>query len=428
MALEKVRLSNGLNVINDPIPGARTNVIAMLIPSGSIHEKDPEEVGILHVLEHSTHAQTEMFEDYQALRRFDRRMGIGIGANTSSTRTLFYANGMEVEPNLVHLSQVVQHPLFSDAAVEQQLTAVRHEEIEHLEDTAEAHGLAAILAMFGKPYGRSVGGFYDDINFTPQEIKRLHSKYYKLARMTLVVSGAAKLEQVVQLAEEYFQRDDDPTFVEEPLLPVTLGQDHRTGLVRDGSHNVRVRIGYPMSPEFKKTYSDNRLVFGMAELAMKDAIFTALRDEKGLSYGGAVGFSVANHANAWNFAGAVSTSPLSVEVALDTFTELLAKDSSFYDEEDLQGVLASYKTAVNDSYLSVSDRAGFIISRLEAGREIQDITEVLDDLDTKKVADIRAAIDETIRLTGDQKRYTHLTGSREDIGDVDRIIDEREFR
>lgn len=428
MSLEKLKLSSGLTIINDPIRGARTNDITIFIPSGSIHEKDPDEVGILHVLEHSTHAKTEMFTDRQALHRFDRRNGIGMGANTSSTRTLYYANGMEIEPNLVHLSQVVQHPVFSEDAVEQQLIAVRNEMIEHLENTAEAQGLAAILAMFGKPYGRSVGGYYDNINFTPEDVKRLHAKYYKLARMTLVVSGAAKLEDIVELAEQYFQPDDDPTFIEESLPPVTLGEHHRTGLVRDGSRNVRVRVGYPMPLEFKKVYDDNRLVFGMAELALQDTIFAALRDEKGLSYGGAVGFSVGNHANAWNFGGAVNTSPHNVEEALSTFTEVLAKDNSYYDEEDLQGVLASYKTAVNDSYLSNGDRASFIISRLESNRETQDLGEVLDELDTKKVADIRWAIDEIVKLTGVQERYTHLTGAREDIGDVDRMIDEREFR
>lgn len=426
MSLEKVKLENGLTVYNDRIVGARTNDVSVFVPYGSVNER-PGDEGVAHVFEHCVHLETDEFKDRRALSSFDRANGMETNANTSYTRTLYYANGMALEPNLFRLSQVLQHTHFPGEMVEHELKAVRREMATRLDSPGEAHGLAATQAMFGLPYGRSIGGFHGKIDFNAQTLKELHDKYYKLSRMSLIVSGAAKLEDVVRLASEYFKADTDPTFVEEDVLPITVGQDLLTGLVRDDSSNVRVRASFPMTPEFRQRFDSNRLAFGMASIAISDACLVALRYDKGVSYDGSMGFNIYNHPNAWSVAASVTTDSDKVSTALDTFSEVLGRDGSHYTDADLNGTIATYRYAFNNTFTSNDDRSDGVISRLESYREPEDMRSILRRLDKTSVTDVRAAIDEVVEFMGSRPRYTHLTGKRGDIGEVDRIIEQDEI-
>lgn len=334
---------------------------------------------------------------------------------------------MEVEPNILRLSQILQHPHFPEEAVEHELKAVRREMSTRLDSPHEAHSHAARLAMSGKPYGRSVGGYHDKIDFDVDTLKNLHAKYYKLGRMSLVVTGAAKLEDVVRLAEQYFVADADPIFVDEDVPAATPGKDLRTGLVRENSQNVRLSIGYPMTPEFRQRFNDNRLAFNMATSAIRNAAFMALRYDKGISYDGSVGISSENHPNAWSVDGDVTTDAGKVEVALDTFAKVLDQGGSTYGDVDLAGTIATYKYAFNCSINSTDDRAGSILERLESLREPEDMHAIVRRLNKIKVAQVRAAIDEIVGFVGSHDRYVQITGKESAIGEVDRIIDQSEI-
>ena len=421
MSLEKVKLDNGLTVYNDRIPGARTNDVSVFVPYGSVNEQ-PGNEGVAHVFEHCVHLETDDFKDRQALRSFDKTHGMETNANTYYTRTLYYANGMEIEPNIARLSQILQHPHFPEDEVEHELKAVRREMAMRLDSPSEVHGLVSTLAMFGHPYGRSVGGYHDKIDFDVPTLKELHAKYYKLGRMSLVVTGAAKLEDVVRLAEQYFQADADPTFAEEPVPPATPGTDLRTGFILNDSQNVRVRLGYPLTPEFRDRFNKNRLAFSMANAAIADAALTALRYDKGVSYDGGTSFVTYNHPNAWSFRGGATTDADKVGTALDTLAEVLERDGKSYDDTNLAGIIASNKYAINSVITSNEQRNDGIVGRLESYREPEDIHAIVRRLDKVSVANVRAAIDEIVGYVGSRQGYVHLTGTKQAIGEVDRVI------
>ena len=426
MSLEKVRLSNGLTLYHDQVAGARTNDATVFVPYGSVNEQ-PGNEGVAHVFEHSVFLKTDKFPTQAVMDRFDKLNGVEVNASTYFTSTTYEASAIDIEPTFFHLSQIVQHPHFPKKRVKHELKAIRREMVTALDDADEAHGLAAAYAMFGVPYGRSIGGYHDKLDFGAQALKDLHSKYYKLARMALVVTGAAELGDVVRLAEQYFQVDDDPTFVEEPVPLATPGTAYRTGLIRNDSNSVLVRVSHPLTPEFHEYFDKNRLAIKIAASVIRDTTFDALRNGKGISYDGGVDFDTNNHPNAWSFTGSVTTDPGKVGMALDTFSEVLENRGADYHDDDIVGTLALYKLAFNSIITTSSQRTANIINNLDEYREPEDMEMLVQQLDRMGVDEVRSAIDEIVGFVGSTDQYIHLTGSKKGVGKVDRMLKQSEI-
>jgi len=426
MALEKTILDSGLTIYNDRIPGAWNNDVTVFVPYGSVDEQ-PGHEGVAHVFEHCVHLQTDDFSDCSALRRYATKHGMLTNANTLFTRTLYYANGLGLEPNMHYLSQILRHTHFPEDMVEHELKAVRREMTTSLDSVEEMHEYAALNAMFGLPYGRSVGGHHDKILFDTDTLKDLHSKYYKLGNMALIVSGKAKLDEVARLADQYFQAGENDSFQAGAPLSVVWGEHLRTGLVRDDSHNVHMSVSYPMSPEFRNRFNERRLEFGVAQHALATACFERMRHDKGISYDGSIQASTYNHPNAWSISGDVTVDKENVSIASEVFDEIYRKRGREFGDEELQGMLAQHKHSVARQLQNTGVRVQSHVNNLQAYRDPKDLRRAMRKLDIVRTSDIRRAIDEIADYAAQTPQYTHLTGTRDAIGDVERIIDQSEI-
>ena len=425
MSLEKRVLDNGLTVYSDHIVGSRTNDVRMYVPYGSVDE-NPGDEGVAHVFEHCVHLKTDMFDDRVALRQYADRSGMQTNASTNFTRTDYYANGLQLEPSMIHLSQILQHTHFPEDAVAHELKAVRREMKTRLDSPKEAHFLGSVNAMYGLPYGRSIGGYHDKIDFTVDTLRDLHSRYYKLGRMSLLVTGKARMDEVADMASRYFAPDDDPSFTDHAELPRTLGDHYLTGLVREDSSNVLVSVSYPMTQAFIDQKNTHLLTYGMAQRVMSQAAFQALRYEHGISYDGSVGIG-SIHPTAVIFGGDVTTDGEHVGKAIEVFDDILTRPGSSYDDEAIKGTMAAYVYSYNSNYTSNAGRLARIESALEENREPIDIGTLLRKIGRIGVAEIRGAIDEMAQFASTNPRYIHLTGKRGAIGDVERIIEQHEI-
>ena len=425
MSLEKRTLENGLTVYNDHIVGARTNDVRMYVPFGSVDE-DPGNEGVAHVFEHCVHLKTDMFEDQVALEQYGNINGMVSNASTNFTRTDYYANGLELEPSMVHLSQILQHTHFPEQDVEHELKAVRREMKTRLDSPGEAHFLSAINAMYGLPYGRSIGGYHDKIDFDVDTLRDLHKRYYKLGRMSLIVAGKARMDEVADIASRYFIADTDTTSPDYPELPRTLGEHRLTGMVREDSSNALVSVAHPLTQEFVEQKNANILAYGMAQRAMSRAAFHALRYDHGISYNGNVSID-SIHPNVVVLGGDVTTDGENVGKAVEVFDDIFSRPGSNYDSDVLEGTMAAYKYSYNASYNSNAARLGRIESALEENREPTDISKLLRKIGKISVDDIRNAIDELSEYASTNPRYVHVTGKRSAIGNVERIVEQSEI-
>ena len=425
MSLEKMKLENGLTIYNDRIAGARTNDVRMFVPFGSVDE-EPGNEGVAHVFEHCVHLQTDMFADRVALKRFSDTSGVYTNASTSFSYTDYYANGMNLEASMVHLSQILQHTHFPEEAVAHELKAVRRELATRLDSPGELHMLSAMNAMYGVPYGRSIGGYTGKIDFDVDTLRALHERYYKLGNMALMVSGKATTNEVMELAAKYFEADAHPDFTAtNPAFP-TLGTQHRTGFVNEASANSLVSIAYPLQPEEIQRYNDNSLINGMACRAIGQQVFQTLRYERGLSYNGSFGLDDF-HPNAVMLSGDVTTDAENTEASIAAIREVLARGSEAYTDEELLGTMMAYNYSFNQAYNSNASRLGRIESALEMRREPTDIRSVMRRIGKVGLVDIRNAIDEQAEYMATHEPYIHVTGTRAAIGDAERLIERDEI-
>lgn len=426
MSLEKASLDNGLSIYVDRIPGANINHVSMFVPYGSVDEL-PGDEGVAHAFEHCVHLKTDKFEDRSALRDYAKLNGMETNASTYYTRTLYYANGLEVEPNINYLSQILRHTHFPADKVEHEMKAVRREAVTKLDNVDQLHGVASDNAMFGVPYGRRVLGYHDKLDFDADKLKILHEKYYKLGNMALVVSGSAKLDEVMRLAERYFENDVIPFQSAANTKGVSLPEERLTALVREDSRSVRMRVSYPMSPEFRDNYTKNRLAIKVATLAMAESCFKVLRYDKGISYDGGISIGDLSHPNAWRISGNVTTDQENVGTAAGVFSNAFKKDAAEYSDNEINGALAMYKYHFSSQLTSPEDRSYNIVSRLSAYEQPEDIRSILGRLKKTTPADVRAALNEIVEYTSGADKYTHLTGKQSAVGKVDRIIRQEEI-
>lgn len=427
MSLEKVQLNNGLSIYHDRIAGEQTNSVKMLLPYGSVDEK-PAEEGVAHVFEHCVHLKTDQFTSREDLRSYAARNGMITNANTSYTRTVYYADGLDLEPNMHHLSQILQHTHLPEDKVEHELKAIRREAMTRLDNTGVAHMDAVDNAIFGKPYGRDIIGYHDKLDFSADTLRQLHQRYYKLGRMSLIVSGKAKLDEVIALATRYFDADNTPYDTShDSALPINLGRKYTTGLVRDEMQNVKLQLSYPMTPELRAHYLRNEISFTVAQSALSDACLNALRYDKGVADNGNISFSTYNHPNAWRLGAYATVGKQDINTTQTTFNEIFKRNGSDYSDDDITAALAESAYVLNSNLMTTDKRTNAHIRKLASYREPEDLAIDRRKLARLTVSDIRSAIDTLSEHVQSTASYTHLTGNRKDIGDVERIIERSDF-
>lgn len=426
MSLETAVLDNGLTIWVDPIPGADVNDVSVLVPFGSVNEP-PREEGVAHAFEHCVFLQTDRFKDRDAVNDYELLNGMDVSANTGYTRTKYIANGADIEPNLIYLSQVLQHTHFPVDVVAEELRSVRREVLMEMDDVDLLHCMSSYLAAFGQPYGRNIAGFHDKLDFEAGRLEELHDRYYRLGNMALVVSGEASLDKVATLATEYFIDTGKNDTLADGGLTVTLGQSRTTGLVREESNNVRIKTIHPLTPELRTELEGYSPAFDVAFGALNTACFRALCYREGISYDGGAYYSDYNHSNAWAITGVVTTDKENVGKALAVFDEFFEKTGAEFDRDLIVGCIAKERYEYKKCKTSPQERASLIFNSLVRKREPIDYLEKMRLVEELTVDDVRAAIDSISEIIQKSPKYVHKAGTREGIGDVERIIDVSEF-
>lgn len=422
MTLERAKLDNGLTLYVDQMPSSLDNTVAMLISFGSVDET-PSEEGIAHVVEHCVHLKTDEFENQQALDLHAEMHGMDTGAATGYTSTRYQANGLGIEPNIHYLSQILQHPHFPEEMVKGEIGVIRREAKMMLDDQELLHYVSSQNATSGHPYGRDISGYHNKINFESEALKRFHKQQYKLGNMTLVVAGSAGLDEVARLAEKHFVADGE--YVDDRIkLERAYGRHYRTGYALEDANSVQMTVSHLMTSEFYERYQSGSLPYAIAAHVMGKAAFRLLRQERGIAYDGGISFSIGNHPNTWSISGDVETDAEHVALAEEAFDEIFSRDSSCYEDNDIKASLAMYKYGILKEASVADCRLAMHLGRLETYRDPLDFSTIQHQLADLTEADIRAHIDDIINHVHITPRYTHLTGTREDIGEVERVIDQ----
>ena len=95
MTLEISKLSNGLTVVSDPMPGLESAAVGIWVNTGSRNEQ-PHQMGVSHMLEHMAFKGTAR-RSARAIAEEIEAVGGVLNAYTSREQTAFHARGNRID-------------------------------------------------------------------------------------------------------------------------------------------------------------------------------------------------------------------------------------------------------------------------------------------------------------------------------------------
>ncbi len=210
-AYERTVLSNGLRVLTQPMPGARSVSVALFVGVGSRHETD-EAAGLSHLLEHLVFKGTRGYPEPGSLSELIEGSGGSVNASTDRELTVYSSRvpasqalrGLEVvaelalRPLLRHADLVAEKPVIVD-------------EIRMYVDSPSDHVFTLFdeLLFGAHPLGREIAGSPRTVRRAKRSALTAHwRQWYRPRQLVLAVAGAIDHGSVLGAAEGWW---DDET-------------------------------------------------------------------------------------------------------------------------------------------------------------------------------------------------------------------------
>src|SRR5471030_2913794 len=204
MTLEISKLSNGLTVVSDPMPGLESAAMGIWVNTGSRNE-DPKQMGISHMLEHMAFKGTTR-RSARAIAEEIEAVGGQLNAYTSREQTAFHARILKADVPLALdiIADILTNPTFEQSELDRERQVVL-QELGQARDTPDDivfdHLQAAIFKDL--PLGWSILGEETSVNaFDSAMLKSYMASNYRLEGMTLIASDAVDHANILALVEE----------------------------------------------------------------------------------------------------------------------------------------------------------------------------------------------------------------------------------
>ena len=204
MKLEISKLSNGLTVVSDPMPGLESVALGIWVNTGSRNE-EPGQMGISHMLEHMAFKGTAR-RSARAIAEEIEAVGGVLNAYTGREQTAFHARILKEDVPLAldMIGDILTNPAFEQGELERERQVVL-QELGQARDTPDDivfdHLQAAIFKDL--PLGWSILGEEATVSaFDRDMLKSYMASNYRLEDMTVIASGAVDHAGIMALAKE----------------------------------------------------------------------------------------------------------------------------------------------------------------------------------------------------------------------------------
>ncbi len=207
---ERSVLSNGLRVVTQPMPTARSVAVGLFVGVGSRRE-DEAHAGLSHLLEHLVFKGTRRYPEPGGLSEAIEGCGGSVNAATDRELTIYTARvpaeaasrALEVVADLVLWPLLRRQDLVGEKPV-------IVDEIRMYVDSPGDHVFSLFdeLLFGGHPLGREIAG-------TPRSVRRARhdtvvghwERWYRPPNLVLAAAGAITHDQVLKAAGRWFEAD-----------------------------------------------------------------------------------------------------------------------------------------------------------------------------------------------------------------------------
>src|SRR5437762_924605 len=196
-------LKNGLRIVGETIPSARSVSLGFWVRTGA-RDETPEVSGVTHFLEHMIFKGSERRDAFAVNRDLDR-IGASPNAFTSEENTVFHANVLpEFLPQAVDVLADILRPSLrvEDFTTEKEVII---EEIGKYEDQPSYVAYEKARQMFYGPHklGNSVLGTVDSIRaLTRDQMYEYFRRRYVAPNITLAAAGNFDWPRLLDLVEK----------------------------------------------------------------------------------------------------------------------------------------------------------------------------------------------------------------------------------
>ena len=198
---ERTVQRNGLRVVTQALPGARSASVVLLVPVGSRHEDDAH-AGLSHFLEHLVFKGTRAHPEAGLLSQLVEGIGGSVNASTDRELTVYSAKvpAEHVGVALEAVSELALRPLLrrGDLSAEKPVIV---DEIRMYVDSPSDHVFTLFDEMLyaGHPLGREIAGTVGSVRRATYRAVVDHWRgSYRTRGMVLAVAGAIDHDEVVR--------------------------------------------------------------------------------------------------------------------------------------------------------------------------------------------------------------------------------------
>ncbi len=342
--VRSTKLSNGIKVLTEHMPGLRSVTAGIWVRRGSRHEA-PELNGICHFIEHAVFKGTKGRSARDIAVESDR-LGGHLDAFTTHEMTGFALKVADTSlPQAFDLvADLLAHPRFDQNDLEREQKVIL-EEMKMVEDTPdELLGELFNAAYFpNHPLGRPIEGTRETISsFNHEAIAAFHASDFSPSNLVVAAAGNVEHDQLVELVNKSFLNSNGASavLVEEapqPATPILIEQKKEL----EQAHLI---IAAPW-PDAKS--SDRYAASLLASViggGTSSRLWQKIREERGLAY------SVGAGGNTFSDVGVFTIYAGTSSEHLDEIVDLSLEEMRRVVEES---VSAEELTLVKDQSLSL---------------------------------------------------------------------------
>jgi predicted Zn-dependent peptidase len=206
VTVQFARLSNGLRIVTERMPGLQSASVGLWVGAGGRHER-PEQNGIAHFLEHMAFKGTGRRSALQIAEEIED-VGGYINAYTSREVTAYYARVLEADTALAVdvLADILRNPLFEEREIETERHVIL-QEIGQAHDTPDdvIFDWLQEKAYPDQALGRTILGECDRVQrFGRADLTAFVQEHYGPDQLILSAAGAVDHDALVAQAEALF--------------------------------------------------------------------------------------------------------------------------------------------------------------------------------------------------------------------------------
>ncbi len=325
-AFRRTDVPNGLTVLSERVPGARSVAFGAWIRAATLHES-PSEMGVSHLLEHMVFKGTAT-RSAQEIALSLETLGGSLDAYTEREHTSYQARVLDEHlPDAASvIGDLIFSPLLRDADLALERKVVL-EEISMVEDTPDdiIFDVHNRLLWGGHAHGFPILGTRDTVNgLEVSHLRGLHTRAYHPGRVVVAASGNVDHDQLLDTLDASGwlsqQRGDMTPFAVAPPTASASDAHHVPRADITQTHVVLGSVSIAHSDPRRYAFALLSMLLGGG---MSSRLFQRVREELGLAY--SVHTFSSSYADTGVHGVYLASAPETAQQAVDAVRDVLAR-------------------------------------------------------------------------------------------------------